>query len=334
VSPGFDVNDLGFMSRADAINGHAGIGYKWTERTKHVKNHNWLAALFGSANFDRNVTWAGVWTRGFWWYENNWTLNTAFAVNPETVNPRRSRGGPLMLNTPGFEINLFGDTDGSRKRYYNASYYQYVQPDENSFVYNVYPYMAYKPVSNVRLEFGPGYESARDGAFYVATIPDPSATATYGNRYVFARLDQQTLSANIRMSVSFTPQMSFQFYGQPLIATGRYSDFKELARPKSLDFVGPGAGAWTYDPVTRTFDRDGAGPSSPQVRDFNTKSLRGNAVFRWEYMPGSAFYLVWTQQRTDDESIPDLKPGPSFRRLADARADNIFLAKLTYYLNR
>jgi hypothetical protein len=333
LSPGFEVNDLGFQSRADVINSHATLGYRWTEPTKHVKNHNVFGALFGSADFDGNVTWAGAWTRAFWWYANDWTLNTAFAYNPETVNPRRSRGGPLMLNRPGYEINLFADTDGSRKRYYYVSYYQYLQPQENSFNYSVNPYFVYKPASNVKLEIGPGYESGRDGAFYVATLDDPAAIATYGRRYVFARLDQQTLSANIRLNVSFTPRMSLQFYGQPLIATGRYSDFRELARPRSLEFVGQGAGAWTYDAAGRVFDPDGAGPESGQVKDFNTRSLRGNAVFRWEYLPGSTLFLVWTQQRTDDESIPDFNLGPSFRRLASADADNIFLAKLTYYLN-
>jgi hypothetical protein len=333
LSPGFEINDLGFESRADVVNGHVGAGYKWTEPTKHVKNHNVLGALFGSTDFDGNVTWAGGWTRAFWWYTNNWTAQVGLAYNPETVNPRRSRGGPLMLNKPGYELTLFGDTDGSRKRYYYVDYYQYLQPDENSWSYTVHPFFAYKPAPNVKLDIGPGYESARDGAFYVAAITDPSATATYGKRYVFARLDQQTLSANIRLNVSFTPSMTLQFYGQPLIATGRYSDVRELARPRSLDFV-PGSGPWTYDAATRQFDEDGAGPEDSSMLDFNTKSLRGNAVFRWEYTPGSAFYLVWTQSRTDDESIPDFNVGPSLRRLGAADADNIFLAKVTYYLTR
>jgi len=128
--------------------------------------------------------------------------------------------------------------------------------------------------------------------------------------------------------------MSLQFYGQPLISTGRYSDFRELARPRSLEFTGPSPGSWTYDPASRRFDRDGAGPADAVVKDFNTKSLRGNAVFRWEYLPGSAFYFVWTQLRTEDQSIPDFNVGPSFHRLVSADADNIFLAKLTFYLNR
>jgi len=334
ISPGFEINDLGFQSRSDVINAHTGIGYRWTEPTKHLRKHDVLAAAYGSTNFDGDVTQAGIWSRGFWWFTNNWTASVTGSYAPEVVNPRRSRGGPLMLQAPSYDLDLFFDTDGSRKRYYNAGWFQSLQPEENSFYHNVYGYFVYKPVSNVRFEIGPQYESARDGAFFVRALDDPSATATFGQRYVFARLDQRTLSANIRFSVSFTPTMSLQFYGQPLIATGRYSDLRELARPRSLDFVGPGAGAWTYDPATREFDEDGAGPSDPEVLDFNTKSIRGNAVFRWEYMPGAAFYLVWTQQRSDFESRPDFDLGPSFRKVLDAKSDNIFLAKVTYYLTR
>jgi hypothetical protein len=337
LSPGFEINDLGFQSRADVINAHAGLGYKWTDPTKHLKNHNFLGAVFGNMDFDGNVTGAGAWGKGFWWYTNNWVLEISSAYNPQTVNPRRSRGGPLMLNEPGYELFMFGDTDGSRVRYYNFSTYHYMQPEENSYVHNAYPFIAYKPAGNIRFEIGPGWEEARDGAFYVATIPDAGATATFGNRYVFAQLDQTTISANIRLNVSFTPTMSLQFYGQPLIATGTYTDYRELAEPKTLDFLRPGesgSGSWTYDPATGEFDRDGPGTASePEILDFNIKSLRGNAVFRWEFMPGSAFYLVWTQQRNDYENTGELDLGNSFRRMIDADAANIFLAKLTYYLN-
>ncbi len=334
ISPGFEINDLGFQSRADVINAHTAIGYRWTEPTKHVRRHELYAAVFGGTNFDGDPTSAGVWGRGFWWFHNNWTANISGAYNPELVDPRRSRGGPLMLQAPGYELDLFFDTDGSLKRYYNVEWYQFLQPEENSFYDHVNAYFAYKLMPNVRFEIGPSYESQRDGHFFVRALDDPAATATYGRRYVFARLDQRTIAANIRLNVSFTPTMSLQFYGQPLIASGRYSDFQELARPKSLDFVGQGAGAWTYDPATRSFDEDGPGGSEPERLDFNTKSVRGNAVFRWEYAPGAAFYFVWTQQRIDDQRIPDFQPAASLRRVFDAHPDNVFLAKVTYYLTR
>jgi hypothetical protein len=83
-------------------------------------------------------------------------------------------------------------------------------------------------------------------------------------------------------------------------------------------------------------DPDGAGPA-PAIaigsQDFNLRSLRGNAVLRWEYMPGSALFLVWTQTRSDEETMGDFEFSHSARRLFDAKANDIFLVKASYYFN-
>ncbi|NOT35321.1 MAG: carbohydrate binding family 9 domain-containing protein [Candidatus Eisenbacteria bacterium] len=334
LSPGFEVNDLGFMNRSDVLNAHAMFGYNWSKPTHHIRHHRVLGALFGGSNFDGDVTDAGLWASKFWWWTNNWVTELTGSVSPETVNPRRSRGGPRMKNAAAYNFSTFFDTDGSRVRYYYFGTNSSAAPDENSWSWSVEPGITYRPFPNLSVQVGPSFERARDGAFLVATIDDPAATATYGRRYVFAQLDQTTLAANLRVNVSFTPAMSLQFYGQPLIATGKYRDLRELARPNSLDFSGPGAGAWTYDETTRQFDPDGAGPQGAYSEDFDFKSLAANMVYRWEYRPGSAFYLVWTQKRTDVDGDAAFEPGPAFRRLGRADADNIFLAKVTYYLNR
>jgi GFO/IDH/MocA oxidoreductase family protein/uncharacterized protein DUF5916 len=68
--------------------------------------------------------------------------------------------------------------------------------------------------------------------------------------------------------------------------------------------------------------------------DFNYMSLRGNAVLRWEYRPGSTLYLVWTQTRDDlQEHEGNFEFGPSMQHLSNTDANNIFLAKVTYYFN-
>jgi hypothetical protein len=72
---------------------------------------------------------------------------------------------------------------------------------------------------------------------------------------------------------------------------------------------------------------------APANQDFNFKSLRGNAVLRWEYLPGSTLYLVWTQSREDVENIGSFQFGPSMRRMTLSRPDNIFMVKLTYWWN-
>jgi hypothetical protein len=333
LSPGFDIADAGFMGYGDIVNAHAGLGYKWTKPTKHVKNHNVIGAVFANGDFDKNLTGAGVWGKGFWWYTNNWTLELSSSYNPQTVANRRSRGGPLMLNEPSYDGRIFVDTDGSRNRYYYLALYAYNAPDENSYNYNIEGNFTWKPMSNLSLSLVPSFDRTADGAYYVTTLADPAATNTYGNRYIFAHLDQKTLAANFRINVAFTPTMSLQFYGQPLIFTREYTDYKELAKPKSMDFLTNGQSVWTYDPVSHVFDPDGAGPAVGFSRDFNAKSLIGNAVFRWEYMPGSAFYVVWTQNREDAEPFSEMNVGPSVHRLVEADADNVFLAKVTYYLN-
>jgi hypothetical protein len=178
----------------------------------------------------------------------------------------------------------------------------------------VYPGIEWKPVSNLLLNLGPGFEHNVENAQYVTYLEDPTATATFGRRYVFANLDQKTASANFRINWAFSPTMSLQTYVQALISSGDYEGFKSLARPKSYEF----------DPITY-------GGTPP---DFNFKSLRGNAVFRWEYLPGSTLFLVWTQQRyAEDDTFGDFNFRRDWSALRSADADDIFLAKLSYYFS-
>ena len=172
-----------------------------------------------------------------------------------------------------------------------------------------------------------------EDAQFVGSAEDAGANQTFGRRYVFARLRQTTLSAQIRLNWAFTPTMSLQLFAQPLISSGAYSEYKQLVRGRSYDFEPLGSGVPTYDASTDRVDIDGPGGDDAFNPDFNFKSLRGNAVFRWEYLPGSALFLVWTQERTDEQDMGNFNFGPSSRRLFDADADNIFLAKLSYYFN-
>jgi hypothetical protein len=313
MSPEFDVNDVGFMSYADLINYHVGGGYKWTEPTKHRKYQEALGAVFSSFDFAGNRTWGGVYASGNTEFQNNYSWSYWSAYNPRSISARKSRGGPLMINKPGYELGTYFDTDGKAKLFWYLEVGTYVVPEAGSFNHYVNPGIELKPVSNVLFSIGPGFSRTVEDAQYVAQFDDPTAVNTFGRRYVFAHLDQKTVSANIRLNWAFTPRVSLNTFLQPLISKGTYTSFKSLAQPRSYEF----------EPA--------AAPFNP---DFNFKSLRGNAVFRWEYMPGSTLFLVWTQERTDDSDVEgNFRPGRSFTKLLDAQADNIFLAKVSYYFS-
>ena len=319
MSPKFDVNDLGFMSRADVINGHVGGGYKWTKPTKLRKYHDVVAAIFDSYDFQGNNVWGGLWGGQSTEFSNAYSWNTNVAYNWQTVNNRRTRGGPLTINKPGYEIYNYFDTDGKAKLFYYLEKYAYVTPGSGSYNWYVAPGVEWKPVSNVVFSVGPLYERNHDDAYYIAAPSDIHVAETFGQGYVFGVLEQHSLSANIRLNWAFTPTLSIQTFIQPLISSGKVSDYKVLARPNSYDFT----------PYDYQFS------STHPNRNFDTRSLRGNAIARWEFSPGSTFYLAWTQERLDDQDQDgEFHVGKSYSKMFQTQPKNIFLAKVTYYLTR
>ncbi len=334
IDPKFDVNDVGFMWRGDVINGHIIGGYKWVKPGKFTRHAELHFATFSSWDFGGNRLWSGIFQYGYLKFLNYWGIEYYWAYNPESVNNRLTRGGPLTLNPSGWETYFKLDSD-NRKPWvlslgFNGGYY------ESTKYLNFSPSIEWKPASNISVSIGPDYTRDITTAQWIDAFDDPTATATYSKRYVFAELDQTTLAASIRLNWTFTPQLSLQLYAQPLISSGDYYDFKELARPRSYDFNIYNQEQSAFDGKNYIIDPDGPGPADTlkfENPDFNFKSLRGNAVLRWEYMPGSTLYLVWTQSRSDREQIGEFQFNRSFRRLWNADVDNIFMIKVAYWFS-
>ncbi len=336
VDPGFDVNDLGFQFRTDQINSHVMFGHKWTRPGRVFRSWRLNLAGFRSYNYGGDVTWTGLFLTGLYELRNFSTGRWFVAYNPKTLSDRRTRGGPLMVNQPGVEWDFQLDSDPNKRWIFGGGLHglHYRRDWEQSW--SARAYVEWKPGARLSLRLEPQIERTGTSSQYVDTFDDPAATHTFGHRYVFADLDQTTLSASLRLNWIFTPRLSLEVYAQPLLSSGRYTGFKELARPRSYDFNGYPEAAPTSDPDRIILDPDGAGPTTSQEIDdpnFSLASLRGNAVLRWEYSPGSTLFLVWTQNRSDTESVGTFRTGRAIDRLFGAAGDNIFLVKLSYWWN-
>jgi hypothetical protein len=178
-------------------------------------------------------------------------------------------------------------------------------------------------------------------AQYLSTVPDETATSTFGSRYVFGGLDQDEWSIPLRVNLVLSPRLSHQLYTQALLSTGDYPSIRELAAPRTYDFpvYGVDVGTIERDPdgLRYLIDPDGAGNARSfriPVPDFNFKSLRVNAVLRWEFRPGSAAYVVWTQRRQDGQNPGDHAFGRDLGDLFSAPADDVFMVKLAWWLGR
>jgi hypothetical protein len=237
-------------------------------------------------------------------------------------------------------MNLYGNTD-SRKLLSVSGNYNQNWRESGGWSRNASVSFNFKPSPRLTVSTGPQWNRNRQIAQYVTAVTDATATDTFGGRYVFGLLNQSQLTMTTRVSVIVTPTVSMQVYAQPLLAVGDYHDFKELARPRTYDFAhyGVTAGTIAYNPLARTYavDPDGTG-AAPEFTfnnpDFNFKSLRLNAVFRWEMKPGSALYAVWTRQQVDFSNPGVFAPGRDARALFGAGGDDVFLVKMAYWLGR
>jgi hypothetical protein len=310
LSPGFEVNDLGIQSRSNVVNGHTMLGYQWTQDGRFKRYANVWGALAANRNFDGDLTYATLALGGNVDYRNNWSSWWNLGVNPRYTDVRSTRGGPKMEAPRDIYVGAGLNTD-SYKKTFLSTWFNLESNEAGGYSRSGGFYLEWKPKSNLLVSAGPSLSFDRSDAQYVTTTADPSATQTYGNRYVFARLDQTTFATDLRVNWTFSPNLSLETYLQPFLSSGKYAGFKSLAMPAT----------YTFDPY--------AYADNP---DFRVGSLRGNAVFRWEYAPGSALFLVWTQQRADFEPVGEFDLRHGLSQLMDQRADNVFLVKLSYHL--
>ena len=341
LSPGFNPNDAGFQQGgSDVVQMQFLPGYQWTKPGKTFLSALVIAGWFRTYDFGGNKTWDGGLVLFQGQFRNFWRFNTMFAYNPETVSKNHTRGGPLALIPPGYQVNFELTTDSRKSIVLELHSTTYQQPQASS-QWNGQFSVRWKPGSNFSLSVGPTIGFERNDIQWVTKVTDAAMASTYGARYIFARIDQKVLGSEIRLDWTFTPKLTLQAYLQPFVAVGHYDQFKELALAKSFAYnvYGEGGSTIGYDDAdgVYTVDPDGAGgaaePFSFGNPDFNYKSLRGTIVLRWEYRPGSLLYFVWTQNRADYANPGSLRLGRDISDLFSAPGDNIFLLKVSYRWN-
>jgi hypothetical protein len=308
------------------------VGRRWTRPSRLFQSAQANLATYRNWTFGGDMTGAGYFARAVLEFRNFYQWIGEVEYNPESLNARRTRGGPLSLNPRGVYLRSELTSD-IRKRWSFGLTLQgtdYALDRQSSIL--VEPSVEWRPTSKLTVKLGPSYENLKTTAQYVGEFADPAATATFGRRYLFARLNQNTLSASVRLNWIFTPRLSLELYAQPLLSSGDYREYKELAQPRTYEFALTGPAS----PIGA--DQLAVTPATPGVAalefadpNFSLASLRGNAILRWEYLPGSTLFLVWTQNRSDTVLDGEFRLGKGVSRMFGGAADNVFLVKVSYW---
>ena len=315
LSPDLEINDLGYRRRVDML----GWNYALTARKEKPFSifRRVVFGLYGrqgwnydGVNIDR---YSEISTVGE--LKNYWNYVLWIGRNLESFSDDDTmRGGTLIKRIPGWWIYARFSTD-SRKVVRLELNPVFAWGDNGEYYdYEVDLHLHFRPTSNIEFSIGPSYAYRFKDAQWVDQIQE-NLNGQTKKHYVYGELTSQTLDFTTRANISFTPTLSLQFYVQPFITIGDYTNFKELIEPKSYQFQ-------PY-PLNEN-------------RDFHRRSLRGNTVLRWEFQPGSTLFLVWTQSReaaleSVREADLDFRPLHRLRSSFTDEGKNVFLIKCRYW---
>jgi len=340
TTPGYEINDVGYQSRADNINAHLVGGWRQLEPGR----------LFREASLDLGAyrTWDYGGTPdavggAFFFHTtltNYWCVWGNSFFSPPYKGLRFTRGGPAIGVPARWNAELYMDTDGRRPIYVWGGG-GLSHDGDGSRSANGQVVLTLRPRSSLQFTLNPELSWSHDRWQWVSNVEDPEMTVTGGTRCIFGELEYRRFSLTTRVDWTFTPKLTLQAYVQPLLAAGTYTDLKELAAPGSRDYnhYGKDKGSTLdYDAEEGRFVIDPDGPGAAEAftlsdPDFNFKSLKINMVLRWEHRPGSTIYLVWTQGRTSDDDPGSFKIDRDARTLFDAPSENIFMLKVTHWFD-
>lgn len=306
-SPGFDVNDLGFMRRGDQILQSNWIQFRYDRPRKHVRSFRWNLNQWSGHNFDGDLLYVGGNVNAHWVLTSNWAFGGGVNVEPRGFDDRLTRGGPGGYFDGGWSVWSYVDSD-SRKPVMVSWFLGGIRYKYGTTQLDVEPSVTVRPSSALTFSAGLRLTPATSAAQWVEQD---------GNgEYVFGRLERRTVSMTTRVNYTITPTLSVQLYAAPFVSTGDYTNFYRLVDGRAKQFANRYAD-YGYD----------GNPS------FNYRSFRATNVLRWEYKPGSSLFVVWQQGREDVAEYGDFRFGRDFGKVFSTPASNVFLVKLSYWLN-
>ena len=339
VSPGLELNDMGFQGRTDYRALSVLTGYQHDKGGKTFRDY--LAYGYGNQtwNFGGTPILSSVAGGAQGTLNNFMYVGLSAGFNQRYYSDRFTRGGPEARVPSGYYAGFDINSDG-RKKVVVGGGFNYSRDEAGGSSPSTYLNLDMRPTTSLRVRFNPSVNWGKSTGQYVKTVVDALASNTFGRRYVFADLQQTTVSMDTRIEWTFTPTLSLQMYAQPFVATGRYDSFKEFKKPRTYEFGVYGEDLGTIarsETGEYTVDPDGAGAAESFAfgdPNFNLRNLRGNAVLRWEYRPGSALFFVWQQERSGFEPLGNFQARRDIGEIFRTVPTNVFLVKATYWLGR
>ncbi|MEP7002679.1 MAG: DUF5916 domain-containing protein [bacterium] len=334
VTRGFEVNDLGYISRTNLADVVGWLGRIRNEQTAHTRswasflNVRALSSLVGP----ERIAGANWWNRVQ--FQNYWELSGMLDRSLGGTSSSLLRGGPAMRTPARTYAEYELRTDPRRPLSWVIDANGSPKDADGSSLVSVSPGLIYRPLDRAEFQLRPAMEWRRTSTQFI-----DYAIVSGARHDLVGDLQQQTASLTGRASYAFTPDLTLQLYAQPFVSRGRYLRVGEVANAQAsrhedrVHFFGARDISVGGDREHVTYQTSG-GAVRVGNPEFDTRTLNANAVVRWEYRPGSTLFVVWSQGRDEDARLGTDAFRELTRQVWSAPATNVFLVKWAYYLGR
>lgn len=330
-TPGFELNDMGYLRQADQMFSMFWGQYRVWEPKGIYRSWNLSVDYYNVWDFGGNLLGHGLEANGNMSFKNFWNFWGHLNLNTNGISNTILRGGPRMRTAGSNSIQYNVSTD-SRKKLHFYFYNNFGKGfDGSSKNFTISSGFTYKPINSLTVSFNPRFNKSFDELQYIGR-----ESFAGNDRYLFASINQKVLSASIRINFNLSPDLTLQYWGQPFIASGKYSTFKYIDNPMASSYRDRFA-TFNNSQITTVdgdFSIDENLDGTPDYTignpDFNVQEFLSNLVIRWEYNPGSSVYLVWNQTRNGFLADGDMMVGDNLDNLFTDKAHNVFLVKFSY----
>ena len=331
LSPGLDLNDIGYLQQTDRIRQQAMVQYRTTNPIGITRSQYYNVFQGQSWDFDGRSMSSDYEANAFFELKNFWEVGGGIGVSDHSASNADLRGGPSLLYPGNITAWAWLGSDRRKKLYFgfgpNWLWGQNNYLENQNYELN----LVYRPINALNISISPTFSHSRNQMQYVTTGEVESDP-----RYVVGEIDQSTFVVSVRFTYMITPNLSIQYWGQPFGTSGQYTQFKYITQGSAQEYheryLSLPASWLSFSGDQYHVDENNKGTTdfSFYKPDFNFGQFRSNMVLRWEYIPGSTVFLVWTQEMNGKFYSPADNVHNQYAFDFNQQAHNVFVMKFTY----
>ncbi len=315
ASSHYNPNDLGYFARPHDRGGYGQLLYRENFAAKPFLRYSLSIVPEARWNWDGAKTFEQVEASFGCDFTNFWQAGMSIAIQPPSFEDRES-GIVGLRRRPSAQMIDVRILSDSRARFSGVLDASYGIDSHGKRSFSTSLSLTLRPSSWAEVVPFVYYQRTRKEAAWLFpdgnildTLVSPQVFSVFGDR------DLDQVDIGFRGTVTFTRTLSLQGFVQVLIARGRYLNYSRIGASGTLE-------PYNY-----------AGSPLYASHDFNESTLNANLLLRWEFLPGSSFYLAWTQERFGNWGLYQRSIGTSFNETFSLPQENVLLAKVAYWFS-